>query len=296
MLSRVTDVNDGFPGMARSVTTHMDMATLAIPSGDTIVEEAPTDEEADEELVMEELMHCTDGLHEGSSDDQDDDEVDMTEGLEPTSTGCSCCVDVCEGHPVMQPIQKGAKIYSCASTECSRALAAQVRQAALETKRVHGYSSTGTPWLYARRMPAIKEHNAVFLAWCRRWIKDLYNVESSSVRAGATEPHIVKYNHAKHAKFKGIGTHQDGSFVTCIMALSDPGDFSGGGTYFSHLDETVHLGMGEVLLFQGQQGPFSAPHRAQPISSGKRLLYLAFFSLKKGKRKGGKKTPRRTVA
>jgi hypothetical protein len=38
--------------------------------------------------------------------------------------------------------------------------------------------------------------------------------------------------------------------------------------------------LGEVLLFQGQCGPYSAPHRAQPISAGRRLLNLAFFSLK----------------
>ena len=45
-------------GVGRVCDKHMDMATLAIPSGDTIVEEAPTDDEADEELVMEEIMHC----------------------------------------------------------------------------------------------------------------------------------------------------------------------------------------------------------------------------------------------
>jgi len=35
--------------------------------------------------------------------------------------------------------------------------------------------------------------------------------------------------------------------------------------------------------------PYSAPHRAQPISSGKRLLYLAFFKLRKQKKKKGEK-------
>ena len=50
--------------------------------------------------------------------------------------------------------------------------------------------------------------------------------------------------------------------------------------------------MGGVLLFQGQQGPFSAPHRAQPISSGKRLLFIAFFKLRKPKI--GKKKKKKT--
>ena len=45
------------------------------------------------------------------------------------------------------------------------------------------------------------------------------------------EPHIVKYDHSLQSNnFKGIGTHQDGSFVTCIMALSEPDEYSGGGT------------------------------------------------------------------
>ena len=35
--------------------------------------------------------------------------------------------------------------------------------------------------------------------------------------------------------------------------------------------------LGEVLLFQGQCGPYSAPRRAQPISAGRRLLNLAGF-------------------
>ena len=45
-----------------------------------------------------------------------------------------------------------------------------------------------------------------------------------------------------------------------------------------------------MLLFQGQCGPYSAPHRAQPISAGTRLLYLAFFSLKTTKARPKKKT------
>ena len=40
------------------------------------------------------------------------------------------------------------------------------------------------------------------------------------------------------------------------------------------------LERGEVLIFQGQGGPYAAPHRAVPIASGSRVLYLAFFTLK----------------
>ena len=121
-------------------------------------------------------------------------------------------------------------------------------------------------------------------------------MEADAIRAPRTEPHIVKYSHSLHSKFKGIGTHQDGSFVTVIMAVSEHDEYSGGGTYFAHLDQTVRLGMGELLLFQGRQGPYSAPHRAQPIASGKRVLYLAFFKLRrrKAKKRSGATTRRGT--
>ena len=192
-------------------------------------------------------------------------------------------------------------MFASDSTLCSRALASEVKREALRTVRAHGRSSTGTPWIYARRIGALKEHNKVFLEWCRSWIDELYGVDVATIRSPRTEPHIVKYDHRLHAHFQGIGTHQDGSFVTCIMALSEEEEYDGGGTYFPHLAQTVHLGMGQVLLFQGQEGPFSAPHRAQPITRGKRVLYLAFFKLRKKKRKkvggwyGRKKRSRRVV-
>jgi hypothetical protein len=211
------------------------------------------------------------------------------------SRHCGCGAvepDACLGRPSMAPRSTGAKVYSSGSTPCSRALASQVRESALQTSRVHGRSTTGTPWIFARRLKATKEANETFLGWCREWISESYGVEIGALHAARTEPHIVKYNHELHAGFKGIGTHQDGSFATVVMALSEASDYRGGGTYFPHLGDTVELALGEVLLFQGQCGPYSAPHRAQPISAGRRLLYLAFFSLKTTKARPKKKNRR----
>ena len=213
-----------------------------------------------------------------------------------TSRCCGCGAvepDACLGRPSMAPRSAGAKVYSSGSTPCSRALASQVRVSALQTSRVHGRSTTGTPWIFARRLKATKEANETFLSWCREWISESYGVEIGALHAARTEPHIVKYNHELHAGFKGIGTHQDGSFATVVMALSEASDYRGGGTYFPHLGDTVELALGEVLLFQGQCGPYSAPHRAQPISAGRRLLYLAFFSLKTTKARPNKKKKKR---
>lgn len=228
----------------------------------------------------------SDSSTEGSDDDDDIAVATAcaTSDIEPCAARCTCNAQggCPAGRPPIRPFKSGAQVYCSSSTACSRALAEQVKLAALSTKRIHGSSTTGTPWLHARKLSAISEQNEVFLGWCRSWIEEVYGTDRE-FRAPRTEPHIVKYDHKLHAKFKGIGVHQDGSFVTCIMALSEPTEYSGGGTYFPHLAETVRLGMGEVLIFQGQQGPYSAPHRAQPIASGRRILYIAFFQLRKRK-------------
>ena len=201
--------------------------------------------------------------------------------------------------PSMLPIKPHAKVFSSRSTAGSISLATDVKLAADNTTKIHGISTTGTPWLFARRLKALKTQNRTFLAWCRAWIKEIYGTEASLITAPKTEPHIVKYDHAKVQRskkkkkkngkhtFDGIGIHQDGSFVTIILSLSSKQDYEGGGTYFPHLGQTVRLGLGEILMFQGEQGTYSSPHRAQPISSGKRSLCLVFFKLKSWKKKKG---------
>ena len=147
--------------------------------------------------------------------------------LAPGGQICCCGAvepSACLGRPSMTPRSAGAKVFSSASTPCSRALASQVRTCALQTSRVHGRSTTGTPWIFARRLKATKEANEIFLAWCREWISESYGVETCALHAARTEPHIVKYNHELHSGFKGIGTHQDGSLrplgLTLTLTLS----------------------------------------------------------------------------
>jgi hypothetical protein len=106
---------------------------------------------------------------------------------------CACLGSCRDGRPTMQALVQGAKVYMSASTPCSSALAAQVKEAALATSKIHGYSTAGTPWLYAKRMAAIKDQNTLFLSWCKEWISELYGVSASKVYAARTEPHIVKY-------------------------------------------------------------------------------------------------------
>lgn len=264
-------------------------------------------------LSSYEQQHQVDPVGMSTSSSEDEDSGEEEDKAEPPmpfalAPGCSCvqrmhstCLE-CDhgGPPSLKPCHAGAQVYSSGSTPCSRELAAQVEEAALRTNRVHGRSTTDTPWLHTRRLPNIRHQRQLFMSWCRQWITSVFGTDSRKVRAARHEPHIVKYDHSLHASFKGIGTHQDDSFVTCIMGLSRADAFSGGGTYFPHLEETIRLGAGEVLLFQGQQGPYSAPHRAQPIGGGKRVLLIAFFKLRKKrkKRKGPKRgiTPRRHLS
>lgn len=130
------------------------------------------------------------------------------------SDGCGCRFE-CR-RPAVCPIQPCAKVFVCPSTACSRALAVAVKQAAEGTSRIHGHSTAGTPWLYARRVAAIKEQNMLFLRWCRQWVREVYGVCETDICSTRTEPHIVKYQGSSSAKFKGIGTHQDGRFfISC---------------------------------------------------------------------------------
>ena len=62
-------------------------------------------------------------------------------------------------------------------------LHAQVKQAALATSRIHGYSTAGTPWLHAQRVAAIQTQNQIFLEWCREWISELFGIRRCA-RAG----------------------------------------------------------------------------------------------------------------
>ena len=108
--------------------------------------------------------NCRDGsvYRDGSvchptSDDEDMGELEAeTETAELASGGQICCCgavepSACLGRPSMTPRSAGAKVFSSASTPCSRALASQVRTCALQTSRVHGrsngvWSAGSAPW------------------------------------------------------------------------------------------------------------------------------------------------------
>mmetsp|Transcript_19229 Transcript_19229/g.41678 ORF Transcript_19229/g.41678 Transcript_19229/m.41678 type:complete len:344 (+) Transcript_19229:44-1075(+) len=86
------------------------------------------------------------------------------------------------------------------------------------------------------------------------------------------EPHLVKYNGAA----KGTELHTDNSefvYITVNVMLSDPADFTGGGTHFTEIDQTIKLKQGEMLLHLGDM-----EHAGVEIKSGVRRVLIAFLA------------------
>jgi hypothetical protein len=78
---------------------------------------------------------------------------------------------------------------------------------------------------------------------------------------------IVKYDEATQNK---LDLHQDGSFLSINVLLSDPNDFEGGGTYFND-GLTSFLEQGDLLVHSGK-----VKHSGLPVTKGKRYIMVAF--------------------
>jgi len=66
--------------------------------------------------------------------------------------------------------------------------------------------------------------------------------------------------------------HYDGSALTWSLSLSDPSEFSGGGTYFRFLRKTLRLRQGQVLVHPGDLF-----HKGVDITAGERMLIVCFM-------------------
>lgn len=84
---------------------------------------------------------------------------------------------------------------------------------------------------------------------------------------------IVKY---KEGQQNFLEIHQDGSFLSFNVLLSDAGDFEGGGTYFD-----------DGLIMKGDQGDLilhssKMKHSGLPITKGTRYLFVGFANMNLG--------------
>lgn len=95
------------------------------------------------------------------------------------------------------------------------------------------------------------------------------------------EPHVVKYDTTTMER-QQLAMHTDKSEWTFLIALSEGRgqNYGGGGTFFQASNTTVHLQMGQMLIFRGK-----LRHCGVRISSGTRYLLAGFLVPQQGETK-----------
>ena len=81
---------------------------------------------------------------------------------------------------------------------------------------------------------------------------------------------VVKYNEQIQNK---LDLHQDGSFLSINILLSDTKEFEGGGTYFDD-GLTMFLEQGDILVHSGK-----VKHAGLPVTKGTRYIMIAFVTI-----------------
>ncbi len=96
----------------------------------------------------------------------------------------------------------------------------------------------------------------------------LYQLQPNKLKI--EEIFIAKYDGDNEQTQKGLEDHVDGSEFSFIIALND--SYSGGGTHFSKKNVTIHLNIGDVIIFCGQ-----TRHGGIPVTSGIRYILPGFI-------------------
>ena len=81
---------------------------------------------------------------------------------------------------------------------------------------------------------------------------------------------IAKYDGDNEYSQKALEYHEDGSEFSFIIALND--SYTGGGTHFSKENKTIHLNLGDVVIFCGQ-----TRHGGIPVTKGIRYILPGFI-------------------
>jgi len=71
-----------------------------------------------------------------------------------------------------------------------------------------------------------------------------------------------------------LNVHRDASELSFILALSDPCDFTGGGTFYESHDMTIVPNKGDILFHCGK-----LRHGGKKITSGSRYILIGFFNV-----------------
>mmetsp|Transcript_25819 Transcript_25819/g.51414 ORF Transcript_25819/g.51414 Transcript_25819/m.51414 type:complete len:236 (+) Transcript_25819:515-1222(+) len=88
------------------------------------------------------------------------------------------------------------------------------------------------------------------------------------------QPHVLKYSTDGPAGFhRGVRLHHDKCDFTVNLMMSRKEEYEGGGTYFSDVDETVHLNFGEFIIHPGH-----LLHSGVDIKKGTRYIMVLFLN------------------
>lgn len=95
-------------------------------------------------------------------------------------------------------------------------------------------------------------------------------VDPSTLRAHTVL--VAKYNASDTTARSDV--HVDDALLALTIALSPPASFTGGGTYFEHLNRTIDMPQGHVTFRPG-----SVRHAGAPIDTGLRYVIGAFIAV-----------------
>lgn len=102
--------------------------------------------------------------------------------------------------------------------------------------------------------------------------KYYYGLEGTGWKRPTSEDFMARYTPDTQSL---LALHHDFSDVTALINLSDPSDYTGGGTYFQ-LYKATHVGKkGQLTLHPGR---ISHRHGGRPILSGKRYILVSFIN------------------
>ena len=115
-------------------------------------------------------------------------------------------------------------------------------------------------------------YNRVINDYIRPYAIDRFELEGKSWDHLSDESFIIKYPFNEQAH---LGVHHDFSNITTLVNLN-PGDFTGGGTYFPKYKCLVNPE--EIGMATLHPGNITHKHGARPTTSGTRYVVVSFIS------------------
>lgn len=100
-------------------------------------------------------------------------------------------------------------------------------------------------------------------------LKDLFVVCYASQRPMSGD---VVHQALIESSQNSLPLHRDGCLLSFSLLLNKPSAFSGGGTYFKHVDETVLLEQGDALIHDSR-----LEHAGMEVTAGQRIVLVGFI-------------------